>query len=208
MSYNYSDLQLLIADDLDRIISGLPGSDVVDQIRREIKRAISHYSAYRFGFNETTRNIQTVTGQTYLSSSLSDVIALDDLYITIGSRDVKMTEQPLDQIIEERPSSNGTPYEYAWFNNRIELEVPPSTTFSLTAYIHYELPELSSDTDQNGWTNEGQDLIRHRAEKILYANVLKDPQKAISSAALEKDSLNALRAKNNRRTGGKRTCYL
>jgi len=201
MSLNYSDLQSLIADDLDR-------SDLTDQIRREIRRAISHYSAQRFGFNETTRNLQTVTGQSYVSASLSDVIALDNLYITIGSRDVKMTEQDLNQIVEERPSSNGTPYEYAWFSNRIELEVPPSTTFSLTAYVHYELPELSSGTDQNGWTNEGQDLIRHRAEKLIYQNILKDPQKAIGSAALEKESLSALKAKNNRRTGGKRQCYL
>lgn len=201
MSLNYSDLQTLIADDLDR-------DDLTDQIRREIRRAISHYSSFRFGFNETTRVVTTTTGQAYVTASLSDVISLDNLYITIGSRDVRMTECPIEEILDERPTSNGTPYEYAWYANRLELDVPASGTFSLTALIHYELPELSNDTDQNGWTNEGQDLIRHRAEKILYKNVLKDSEKAVGSAALEKDSFNSLKAKNNRRSGGTGKWYL
>ncbi len=196
-SLNYSDLQSLIADDLNR-------TDLTDQIRREIRRAIVHYSAYRFGFNETTRNLVTVTGQNYIDSSLSDVISLDDLYITIGTRDVRMIELPLNDILEERPSSNCTPYEYAWYANRIELYCQASQAYSLTALIHYELPELSGDTDQNGWTNEGQDLIRYRAEKSLYLNVLKDMQKGQVADGMEKSAFNAMRTRNNKRTGGVR----
>lgn len=198
---NYGDLQDLIADDINR-------TDLTDQIRNEIKRAISHYSMYRFGFNETARIVLTTASQAYVSASLSDVIALDDLFITIGSRDVRMTPRPLSEVVECRPTSNGTPFDYAWHQNRIELEIPASDAFSLTAYIHYELPELSDDTDQDGWTSQGQDLIRARAEKILYANVLKDKEKAATAAALEKESLSALRTKNNRKLSGVRRCYL
>jgi hypothetical protein len=53
---------------------------------------------------------------------------------------------------------------------------------------------LSGTSDANGWTTDCEDLIVFHAEKMLYANVIKDFQKANAAGALEREALTRVRS--------------
>jgi len=197
----YSALQSRSADYLDR-------TDLSSQIQQQIKQAIRHYRGHRLAFNETRSTLTATTSQEYVSPP-SDLIAIDRLYITRSSYNELLIPLPVNEIIEGRRTSNATPTAYCLYGDRIELDCPASTTFSMPIYYLKELTELSANSDTNGWTTEGEDLIVFRAEKILYARVVKYSKRAGECGILEREAYNSLRLASNRRVsqGQAVPCY-
>lgn len=198
----YGNLQSRIADDLNR-------TDLTSQIKENILLAIQHYKSERFWFNEASQTLASVIGQVYVTAP-SDILVIDDFYITVSSRNVEMVEQDLNSILEFRPPTNGRPRAYCYYQNRFELDRPADIVYSMPLYYQKELAQLSSDSDTNGWTTDAEDVIVFRAEKTLYANVIKDSDKANTAAVQERDALTALRALRNSRvsSGYAKACYL
>jgi hypothetical protein len=60
------------------------------------------------------------------------------------------------------------------------------------------LTALSADADSNFWTNEGEELIRCRAKRDLYAHVLMDDQQAMRMDGLSKEAYRDLKASANK----------
>ena len=123
------------------------------------------------------------------------VITLEfDGYIQWAIQSVPMRRFRKDQITS---SYRGYPDRYAWDREFIMLDPTPNGTYNMildyTANIGTPLAAYSSDawvftdsltgstisdTDTNGWYDEGSDLITLAAKEYLYANVWKDVQEA------------------------------
>jgi hypothetical protein len=188
----YTQLQSRISDDLNR-------TDLTTQIQQCILLAIQHYKNERFWFNETTTTLTATVGQAYVTAP-SDILSIDHLYITVSSRNIELIQKDLNTIIDGRPTSNGQPCSYCYHQNRFEFDRPAASAYSLPLYYVKELTALSSGSDTNGWTTDGEDLIVFHAEKKLYANVIKDQAKAGVAAAQERDALTAMRSLARART--------
>lgn len=188
----YVQLQSRIADDLNR-------SDLTSQIKQNILLAIQHYKDERFWFNETSTTLTATIGQAYVAPP-SDLLRIGHLYITISSRNIELVPQDITSILEFRPSTNGRPRAFSYYQNRFELDRKPDSAYSMPLTYLQELTALSGDSDTNGWTTDGEDLIVFRAEKMLYANVIKDMEKAATAAAWETQALTQMRTLGRART--------
>lgn len=188
----YAQLQSRISDDLNR-------TDLTTQIQQQILLAITNYKNERMAFNETSATLTAVVGQAYITAP-TDLLEIDDLYLTISSRNIPMVQRSLDDVIRFRPASNGRPLWFAYYQDRFEFARPFDTAYSLPLYYLKALTVLSSGSDTNGWTTDGEDLIVWRAEKILYGTVIKDTDKANLCAQLETTALTQLRDRRNKKT--------
>lgn len=188
----YTQLQSRIADDLNR-------TDLTSQIQQNILLAIEAYKNERFWFNETSTTLTASTSSAQVAAP-SDILRIDRLYITISSKNIELLQKDLNQVVEFRPTTNGRPRAFAYYGNQFELDRKCDQAYSLPLYYVKQLTALSAGSDTNGWTTDGEDLIVFRAEKMLYANVIKDQEKAIVAAASEHEALTALRSLGRART--------
>lgn len=192
----YLDLQSRIADDLSR-------TDLTSQIKENILLAIQNYKHERFWFNEASTTL-TATLSSAQVAAPTGILEIDKLYITISSTNIELIQKDLNTIVEYRPTTNGRPLSYAYYGNQFELDRKSDSAYSLPLYYLKELSALSADADTNAWTTDAEDLIVFHAEKGLYANVIKDTEKAATAQAQETAALTQLRA---RRTGRIATGY-
>lgn len=188
----YGELQARIADDLIR-------DDLTSQIQQNILLAIQHYKNERFWFNETEATDAMTVGSAQVGAP-SDLLRIDHLYIVISGKNVELMPKDLNTILEYRPTTNGRPRAYCFHRNQFEFDRQANDTYTLRLYYVKELTALSSSSDTNGWTTDGEDLIVFHAEKKLYANVIKDQAKAVVAAAQEREALMALKSLSLART--------
>lgn len=188
----YTQLQSRIADDINR-------TDLTTQIQQQILLAIQFYKEERTWFNETSTTLTATVGQGYVTAP-TDILIIDRFYITISGKNIELIRRDLNSVIEYRPTTNGRPRAFAYHQNRFELDRLSDSAYSMPLYYVKELTALSGASDTNGWTTDGEDLIVFRAEKMLYANVIKDFEKAQAAALLEKDALTHLRGLRTART--------
>lgn len=181
----YSELQQRIASDY------LNRSDFGNEIKRAIKQAIRTYERRRWRFNETASSIACSAGQSFISLP-SNFLALDYLQVRYSGVNTKLHQRDLSYILEmNAASSTGVPSDFALRANKIELAVIPNSAYSCSLYYLKSLSELSADTDTNSWTTGAhEDLIAYHATKLMWANVIRDPQKAVMFAQLEQTALN------------------
>lgn len=179
----YAIIQARIADDLNR-------SDLTTQIQQNILLAIEHYKNERTWFNETNQTLTATAGQGYIVAP-TDLLAIERFYITISGKNIEMMPRDLNSVIEFRPTTRGRPRAFCYYQDRFELDRLPDTTYSMPLYYRQQLTAL---TTTNGWSTDCEDLIVFRAEKMLYANVIKDMQKAQAAGVFEHDALTRLRS--------------
>jgi hypothetical protein len=188
----YGDLQSRIADDLNR-------TDLTNQIKENILLAIAHYRSERFWFNETSTTLTATVSQSYVTAP-TDILRIDNLYIKISGKNIALLQQDLNSVVEYRPTTNGRPRAFCYYQNRFELDMLSDAAYAMPLYYVKELSVLSSSSDTNGWTTAAEDLIVFHAEKMLYANVIKDMEKAQAASALETAALTQLRSLGRART--------
>lgn len=191
-----SQVEAQIADDLAR-------SDLTSQITAAVNTAIRSYRFERLGFNEAYRVTATL-------SVSADTLAFTDIsvrfrkfdrvrlvrnagdYLDLYHRDYDwiMSRQDVRVICQ--------PVEYAIYNNTVHFDSMADQTYTLLIDGLKELGNATSASysagDTSAWFNDARELIRHRAKREVYANVLKDMELAAAAGAAEKEALRILKA--------------
>jgi hypothetical protein len=179
------DLKSRIADELAR-------ADLTSQIALAISQAIEEGCTHRFWFMETRGVTVSLSAGTsaYVSTDLSNLIEIDRLVLITGSQRRtlrEMSDDELDRLNDGTPPQ-GEPYAYSRYGD--ELRVYPVPTQSYTVLIDglTKGAALNSDSDTNIWTDssKGERYIRALAKRQLYADVIRDTDKALLNDELAK----------------------
>lgn len=199
----YATMQSRIADELSR-------TDLTTQIQRAIQTAIKHYERQRFYFNsKTTGAFNTVADQEYYTSSdladIPNIIEIDSMYYTSNSLRTTILPLPFETIEAAQSGSvKGTPSNFAYYAQKIRLYPIPFSVVAVTTAHLYRLTALSADGDTNAWVTDGEELIRQKAKRTLYLDVLRDRDGAESCAILEKEAYDGLKSETRRRRSNQR----
>lgn len=117
-----------------------------------------------------------------LSRMTNIPVVIDSMKALIGNRDY-----PLDQksyaFIDGIDSGQyyGYPEYYAFHGDQIRLYPPPNSDITLKISGVWRLPEISASASasaSNGWTNDGEELVRLQAKAMLFRDELRNPQLA------------------------------
>ena len=199
-----------LGDLKQRIISETTRDDLADdlavQFQNVIARAIDQYAAERWWFNEsrqlttTTPGIQTVPYPT--GARIIDGFYLEQ---NSGNNRWPITARSIDEFERlSQPSTTGQPTDYLIKNLLVYLYPTPNAAYSLAWDLIIDVaPPLVADTDQNFWTNQGQDLIVAQSKIRLYRDYLSavatDPRLTLARGQ-EQEAYSRLRAESSRRT--------
>lgn len=190
----------------DRIASDyLNRSDLNSEAVRAIQAAIRHYEMQRWPWNETTTTLTCVSSQSYVDIP-EDFLILDRLEVQFQSTNDHLIEEDfgtIQQMNIQPGTSNNVPTHFAIRANRFELASIPDSAYLINCYYIKKLPELSAVSDTNKWLSAAEDLIVHRATKMLWADVLKNEDRALVHADHEREALSVLRGYRTQRFGGR-----
>lgn len=188
----------------DRInLDYLNRSDLVSETKRSIVRAIKHYEKERFWFNLTATAIAIGTASTTVALP-ADFLALDFATVLNNGNQVPMTLRTFDRVAYQNAGgASGVPSEICYWRDGFAFSPKPASATSITVHYTHALPPLSADTDTNGWTSAGEDLIVYRATYDMLANVLRvtDVNILTSYKTLEMEAFKFFQAGNNMRQG-------
>lgn len=188
-----------------RIADELLRTDLSAQIVTAVETAIEEYKHQRFFFNEGITTFTTSVGGIYYDIP-SDILKADILTATYAGTEYPLEPRDFEWIRTANSNvSNvaGPPRAFALFAEKIWIYPTPGDEYTLIAYGIKDLGELSELTDENGWTNEGEALIRNRAKKEIAEAVLQEPDLAALCERAELRALKALRARTNARRASK-----
>ncbi|MGH6894740.1 MAG: hypothetical protein ACREEP_21045 [Dongiaceae bacterium] len=181
-------------------------TDMTNQIKLCIQDAIAHYEVERFWFNQfRDRTFATVAGQEfYGSADQSDIPAIlefDAVTLSVGSTRWPLTKAGYVEIEDwsADAGARGQPTHFAYWGQQIRLYPVPDSVHQIRLSGLFKLPPLIGDVDENAWTKDAEDLIRHRAKSILYSQYLRDDANAARAAALESAAYERLSATTARR---------
>lgn len=159
-----------------------------------VKEAINYHSKTRFTFNVKEATLTTVISDEKLALP-SDFIAPINLALIESSwqYNIKKVSYPQIQQLLNSSTMTGAPVYYAVFSGNFYFYPKPQEAYSITAGYIYNLPELSSDSDENGWLTDGYRLIYHQAMSDIYSNRLNRFDRAqYHDAKVEKEKINLI----------------
>lgn len=192
-----------------RIADEIARPELAARIPEAIQSAIRYYEASRFWFNEGESTASTIIGQPNYAMP-DDFVEADILTLTEADQDYRY-------ILKRRPwhwyrgndvntDTTSRPGNWAYYADQIWLYPRPDQVYTLTISFLQRLATLSDYSDTNDWMTHGEELIRARAKKSLFAYRLEqedDPAKAgmferkvIACDQLETRSFKNLRAKS------------
>lgn len=185
----------------DRINSDyLNRTDLTAETQRAIKAAIRFYEHEPFPWNEAITTLTTVASTAYIAVP-TDFVALNTLQITRSSADYLVKLCDFNQILEYNVTrAIGWPTDFALYANRFYFSPIPDSAYTVPCYYIRQLSALSATSDTNDWLSAAEDLIVYTATKIMWANVLRDQEEAMTYAALEQNEVDNLRKYNSWRT--------
>ena len=186
----YSDLVSRIASDY------INRSDFTNEIKRAILASIRYYEVERWQFNETSTAITTTVNQGFVALP-SNYLAVDYLQISAAGGLMRLLPTDLESVLTlKQTSSTGIPTHYCVHGGHIEIAIVPDSAYSCPLHYIKTLPELSADTDSNGWTNGlFQDVIAYHAAKEIWSNTLRNANEASRFAQLEQMAVSRLNLK-------------
>jgi len=180
--------------------------DMANQIKLCIQDAIAHYEVERFWFNQfRDRTFATVAGQEFYGaadlSDIADILEFDAVTLSVGSARWPLAKTGYVELERQNADSGarGQPTHYAYWGRQMRLYPVPDAAYPVRLSGLFKLPVLVADGDQNAWTSEAEELIRHRAKSIFYSQYLRDDANAARAAALEAAARERLSATSARR---------
>lgn len=189
-----------------RIITEVNRDDLedtlADQLSLYISRAIDDYANQRFWFNEARTTGVMIAGDEYLDLP-AGARFVDNVYILIGQTRYKLWKRQT-WYIEEMYSSpqSGQPTDYCMIGDQIRTWPTANQAYPVVwETVSDVTPALVADTDENNWTNEGQDLIDARTRLLLYRDQFRDRQGVMEATAAQQEALYRLKNESNRRMG-------
>ena len=200
----YVTIRNRISDDV-RSVSTAASSDISSQIAAEVLSAVAFYAREPFYFNTKTNTFSTVANQEYYSSSdLADIATLVKIFtLTVTQNSIKMPVKPIsfaDIDDAQTGEVKARPAYYAYFKQNIRLYPIPDAVYTMTMAYVYKLAALSADGDSNAWTTDAEELIRARASRRLYENVVRNTGRAEIARMQEAEALAALKRETRMRT--------
>lgn len=198
-------LRTTVADELNRQpsdIIGSPSLSVGLVINREINASIRHYESTRFRWNETSESeFATTVDGTYTYSLPANLVRLDTLKLRYNNAFIFLqprTWEYLEITHRQLTGSQGIPFEYAIYGNVLRVYPVPNQAVTLVgSYLHRIAPTsltgsfcsittmgggsltatstASHNNRLDGWTTDGEDLIRSRTCASVAINYLHDP---------------------------------
>jgi hypothetical protein len=189
----------------DRInLDYLNRTDLGNETKRAIIRAVKHYEKTRFWFNMTSTALAIGTASSTVAIP-SDFLALEFATVRDSSLDSIVTMRSFDRIAykNQNTSLSGVVAEICYWRDTLNFTPKPSSATTLTIYYTHAFPALSADTDTNPWTSAAEDLIVHHATADMLANVLRvtDGTQIASHKTWEQEAYTMLKAGNDLRTG-------
>lgn len=182
----------------DRITREIHRDDLQTEIESAVGTAIRYYRSSRFEFNERQATFSTVPYQeTYEAPEIpSDIGQIDTMRATINGRLMVLepwTFQYL-QNISTTQNTSGQPWGWAWYAKKIFFYPIPNQDYTiLISYQQRKDAPVDADDASTVWTNDAQDLIVNCSKKLLYRDVIQDPDNAQICHAAEMESLGILK---------------
>jgi hypothetical protein len=193
-------------DMINRIGDESLRSDLANQIKLCIQDAIGHYEVERFWFNQfRDRTFMTAAGQEFYGeadqSDIPRVLEFDAVTLTVDSTRWPLVKTGYVEIEawNADASARGQPTHYAYWGRQIRLYPVPDRAYQIRLSGLFKLPALVADGDANAWTEDAEELVRHRAKAILYSQYLRDDANAGRATALERTAFERLSATTARR---------
>jgi hypothetical protein len=193
-------------DMINRIVDESLRSDMDNQIKLCIQDAIGHYEVERLWFNQfRDRTFATVAGQEFYGeadhSDIPHVLEFDAVTLTVGSSRWPLVKTAYVEIEDWNAdaSARGQPTRYAYWGRQLRLYPVPDNAYQIRLSGLFKLPTLVADSDANAWTEDAEELIRHRAKAILYSQYLRDDANAGRATALEMAAFERLSSTTARR---------
>lgn len=189
----------------DRInLDYLNRTDLSNETKRAIVRAIKHYEKQRFWFNMTSTALAVGTASAVVAIP-ADFLALEYATVRDTSMDYIVNIKAFDRIAykNQNTSLSGVPAEIAYYRDTLHFTPKPTSATNITIYYTHSLATLSADSDTNAWTSAAEDLIVHRATADMLANVLRvtDTDQVTAHKAWEAEALATLKQGNDMRMG-------
>lgn len=209
-----NNLRARIAEELDRQpsdIIGSPSLSVGLVINREINNAIRHYESSRFRWNETRESeFATTVNGTRTYALPADFVRMDTLKLKYNNAFITVHARVWDDI-EERDrqitGSLGIPHDFTIYGNILRLYPVPNQSLTLVgSYLHRIRPTsltgsycavvtmgggsltatstASHNNRLDGWTTDGESLIRSRAVAAFEINYAKNEAAKLEMGAL------------------------
>lgn len=178
-------------------------TDLASTLSDTINRAIAYYGQERWWFNEQRYTSTITAGSQYLDIP-AGIGFIDQLFLVIGNIRYNLIPQTPEHIesLYSTPIT-GQPTDYAVFLTQVRFWPTPPTAWQIVWYGLQDYT-LSSDSDSNYWTNQGQDLIVARTEYLLYRDVFKgDPRLQTAEMAMN-EAYQRLKAETTRRLSNQR----
>jgi hypothetical protein len=189
-----------------RIANELARTDLSAEIANAIASAVSFYEGSRFYFNEARGTFSTVAGQEWYTSSeftdLPSVLKIDTMRCLLSNRWFVMVQRTWAEL-QWRSSGitqNADPTDFAYYRQQLRIYPIPQAvrTIEVTYVQAFGVPD---DNASNGWTNEGEELIRTHAKADLFENVIRDPAEA-DRLRVREDQVNKQLASLTRQLAG------
>lgn len=206
-----------------RIANEVLGSPTTSDIQAAIQDAISEYERESFWFNNmrlfgdvtgSLGTIQTTQAKEFYSSSDLPVLGnyphISKVLVLAYNNRYPLNERTTSWIDDQSvsPSWNGMPTDWCWQAGALRLYPIPQATYPLIIDGTTRFAPLAADADYSCWTNEAEALIRFEAKRLLFINIIRDPDQAsmmdreIQGAPPRQGILPMLRRETMRRTGG------
>jgi hypothetical protein len=182
----------------DRIADELARTDLASNIRQAIQSAIRHYERRAFYFNEVRKTLSTSDGDfDYTTAEFSFLDKLAEIYtakITVGTNQYHLMEMDWSTFDELRSSTTteGDPTAFAYYGQVFYVYPTPNTARDIVISGVEKPASLSATGDTNYWMTDAEELIRSRATRKLYSEVIKDQENAAYWAQCEAEALLAL----------------
>jgi hypothetical protein len=194
-----------LAETITRVLDDLsrPDDELGDVAEREILSAIAHYGNKRFSFNERIITSTLSVTHTYLfndligaaSTSIADILRIDNIKVTHGGREYELEQENWPRLfqLDSIGTTASQPDFWATFNKSVRFYPTPNTSISAQITAHVRLTPLDGVTYiENEWLNEGEELIRSRACRMICMRKLDDFEKANMFMGLEAEALKRL----------------
>lgn len=155
--------------------------------------AIELHADELFWFNRASASGTTSAGQAALPMPAGIRLAR-----TVAHQGAKLEKRPLEAL--EHRGETGRPAQWAENEGAIQLWPVPDGAYVLAVFGLAAAGLPASGDESNCWTTEAYRLILSAAKKILYRDVLRDSEGAMTAAAAEEEALTRLRRETRRRS--------
>lgn len=173
----------------DRIIDEMKRPDLRAQIKNAIQSAIRFYKDEAFYEAETSTEtpISCVEGQREydLPTDFSTPVVARLRYDGVIDPLHVITIEQMDELDSDDVPSPGRPQKIVYYGRKFHLwPRPQSATYAVELRYNSNIEAPVADDDEGFWMNEAERMIRTKSKSYIWADVLKDYEKAAAEDIL------------------------